>query len=278
MRVTVLAENNAISDLYSAEHGLSLYIETKKQNILFDMGRGTLFAENARKMGIDLSAVEIAFLSHGHYDHGGGLETFFSINDEAKVFAQKEVFGQYFSERENSEKAYIGIQQDLALSDRFIYATADQTISENLRLFAKPAGNRHLLSGNASLFEEMDGTYIPDEFDHEQSLLLTEDGTSLLIVGCAHCGIANIMENVRAKTHMYPDFVLGGFHLFNPATRRPESQSVIQETGQYLNRTGSTFYTCHCTGISPYEDLKKILGEKMNYAATGCVLQPEKEI
>ena len=62
---------------------------------MLEMGRGLLFAENARKMGIDLSAVEIAFLSHGHYDHGVGLETFFSINDAAKVFAQKEVFGQY---------------------------------------------------------------------------------------------------------------------------------------------------------------------------------------
>ena len=278
MRVTVLAENNAISDLYSGEHGLSLYIETQKQNVLFDMGRGTLFAENARKMGIHLSKTDVAFLSHGHYDHGGGLETFFAMNDAAKVYAQKEVFGQYFSERENSGKAYIGILQELSISDRFIYATADQIISENLRLFAKPAGNRHLLSGNASLFERIGKAYIPDEFDHEQSLLLTENGTSLLIVGCAHCGIANIMENVRAKTSVYPDFVLGGLHLFNPATRKPESPAVIRETGHYLNRTGSTFYTCHCTGIGPYQDLKKILGDKIKYAATGCVLQPEKEI
>ena len=278
MKVTILAENNTISDLYASEHGLSLYIETQKQKILFDMGRGTLFAENAEKMGIDLSKVDIAFLSHGHYDHGGGLKTFLAMNDKAKVYIQKEVFGQYFSDRENGEKAYIGIQQDLASSNRLIYASSDQIISENLRLFAKPAGDRHILSANASLFEKKLGAYVPDEFDHEQSLLITEDETSLLIVGCAHSGITNILENVHEKIHAYPDYVLGGFHLFNPANKRPERQELIQEIGQFLNHTGSTYYTCHCTGLEPYQDLKKILFDKVTYAATGCVLQLEKEI
>ena len=76
MRIISLVENTSVNDAIKAEHGLSLYIESKNYKILFDMGQTDLFLKNAKRLGVDLSQVDIAILSHGHYDHGGGLEEF----------------------------------------------------------------------------------------------------------------------------------------------------------------------------------------------------------
>ena len=84
MKVTVLSENTSACGLPS-EHGLSLYVETNGRKLLFDTGQGDLFARNAEVLGVDLSAVGLAVISHGHYDHGGGLKTFLSLNDSAPV-------------------------------------------------------------------------------------------------------------------------------------------------------------------------------------------------
>ena len=96
MKITTLLENKTTCDALRCEHGLSLYIETEKHKILFDSGASDAFWENARALGIDLAQVDIAFLSHAHNDHCGGLLTFLRGNRTAKVYLQKEAFGDYY--------------------------------------------------------------------------------------------------------------------------------------------------------------------------------------
>ena len=93
MKITCLAENTTSRPDIEAEHGLSLYIETNGKKILFDMGQGELFIRNAKRLGIDLSDVDIAVISHGHYDHGGGLRSFLEINKKAPVYISEHAFG-----------------------------------------------------------------------------------------------------------------------------------------------------------------------------------------
>lgn len=93
MKITTLLENKTTCDALRCEHGLSLYIETAKHKILFDSGASDAFWENAKALGIDLAQVDIAFLSHAHNDHCGGLEAFLKLNDRAKVYMQKAVWG-----------------------------------------------------------------------------------------------------------------------------------------------------------------------------------------
>ncbi|MBR7146496.1 MAG: MBL fold metallo-hydrolase, partial [Oscillospiraceae bacterium] len=111
MKVVTLLENTTCGDL-RCEHGLSLYIETKKHKILFDSGASDAFFENAKALGVDLTAVDIAFLSHAHNDHCGGLAHFCELNKTAKVYMQKEAFGEYYVVTP-ARQAFIGLSDEV---------------------------------------------------------------------------------------------------------------------------------------------------------------------
>ena len=131
MRVTALTENTTEKD-FRTEHGLSLYIETNGQKILFDSGQTELFAENAGKLGIDLSAVDIMVLSHGHYDHGGGLERFMEINKKAPIYMSRYAFEPHY----NGTEKYIGLDTSLEKSERIIFTDGVTEISDTLTLYS----------------------------------------------------------------------------------------------------------------------------------------------
>ncbi len=116
MRVTALTENTTEIGLRT-EHGLSLYIETDDKKILFDSGQTELFAENAGHLGIDLSSVDMMILSHGHYDHGGGLKKFIEINKKAPIYMSRYAFEPHY----NGTEKYIGLDSSLENSERIIF-------------------------------------------------------------------------------------------------------------------------------------------------------------
>lgn len=116
MKVTVLIENTALREDLTAEHGLSLLIETGSHTILFDAGQTGAFADNAQKLGIDLSKVDFCILSHGHYDHGGGMARFLELNRRAKVYVNENAFGAYH----NGVRKYIGLDLRLRESPRLV--------------------------------------------------------------------------------------------------------------------------------------------------------------
>ena len=97
MRITALVENTVGNGCVECEHGLSLYIETEKHKILFDMGQSALFLQNARALGVDIAAVDMAVLSHGHYDHGGGLSAFLQANTNAPVYISRYAFEPHYN-------------------------------------------------------------------------------------------------------------------------------------------------------------------------------------
>lgn len=253
MRITSLAENTSLNDNIGHEHGLSLYIETNKDKILFDMGQTELFSENAKKLGIDLSQVDIAVLSHGHYDHGGGLKQFLSINDKAPIYINQYAFEPHY----NGKEKYIGLDVSLQNNERIIYTDNFYKIEDGLTLHSCNDRTKHIELGSFGLNMLINDEMFPDDFRHEQYLLIEENGKRILISGCSHKGILNIAE------WFSPDILIGGFHF----SKLP-LDNTLKGYAEYLNSFDTEYYTCHCTGTEQFGFMKKYMN-KLNYLSTG---------
>lgn len=270
MKVTTLLENRTTAPSLRCEHGLSLYIETERHKLLFDSGASDAFWENAVALGIDLTQVDIAVLSHAHDDHCGGLLTFLSRNKTARVYLQREVFGEYYVV--TSEKcAFIGLPEALhEYEDRFVFTDGVHVIDDELTLFSGVQGRELMSEANATLREKVGDEYPRDRFRHEQDLLITERGRVTLFAGCAHNGIVNILSRATEILGHAPDCVFSGFHLYNPTLRASEPRSLVDAVGERLLQLPTARYvTGHCTGEVAYGWLREKLGERLDYMATG---------
>ncbi len=248
MRTISLIENTAGCENIKCEHGLSLYIEAAGKRILFDMGQTDGFVLNAEKLGVDLASVDIAILSHGHYDHGGGLKRFLEINKSAPVFISKNATLPYY----NGDR-YIGLDPDSLVTNRLIFTDGEYKISDGLWLMtlnAPPADSGKM---GVRIGEEI----LPDNFDHEQYLLIREGGRRVLVSGCSHKGILQILEHFR------PDVFIGGMHLMNmPLDAR------LEDGAKKINGLGCKIYTCHCTGVEQFEFIEKYI-KGIEYLSSG---------
>jgi 7,8-dihydropterin-6-yl-methyl-4-(beta-D-ribofuranosyl)aminobenzene 5'-phosphate synthase len=255
MKITALVENTTNDKTFSCEHGLSLYIETKNHKILFDTGQSSLFYENAKKLNIDISDVDICILSHGHYDHGGGLSTFLSANEKAKIYMNENCFGDYY----NGEK-YIGLDKALFDNPRIVKTSDELIIDNELSLFTCNKKQKDYDLGSFGLSKKTGDSIADDDFLHEHYLLINEDGNKVLISGCSHKGILNIPHWFDAKT------VIGGFHF----SKLP-CDETLKSYAEILDNTGITFYTCHCTGLEQYEYMKQYM-KNLHYISTAETL------
>ncbi|MBR0098436.1 MAG: MBL fold metallo-hydrolase, partial [Treponema sp.] len=216
MRIINLVENEPGESGCEATHGLSFYVETENHKMLFDTSPGDVVLRNAKKLGVDLTVVDTVILSHGHYDHSGGILSFAALNPNAKIYMQQNAGGEYYAyDGEEKGFRYIGIDKKIRSISQVHLLTGDTKIDDELQLFTVDTQAFPLPSTNKRLRELCGGEYVQDEFRHEQNLLLTSEGKKILFCGCAHNGILNVMETLERKfgNAMLPDFVIGGFHL-----------------------------------------------------------------
>ncbi len=255
MKVVALIENTTKLGC-PVEHGLSLYIETKRHRILFDTGQGNLFAENAKRFGVDLAGVDLCVLSHGHYDHGGGLKEFTEINRTAPIYINAHAFEPHY----HGEDRYIGLNQDwLKGSDfvnRLVFVDGPLKIDEELEILS-PKKEKRVNMGDDGLQVKEKSMYVPDDFRHEHYLLIKENGKRVLLSGCSHQGVINIVSWYK------PDVLIGGFHV-----RHHDLDEELSSFGKMLNEYGAEYYTCHCTGVEQYEFLARHM-DKLHYLSEG---------
>ena len=259
MKITVLSENTSAHPLCASEHGLSLYIETDCKNILFDMGQGDIFFKNALALDVDLAKVDLCILSHGHYDHGGGISEFLKHNSHAPLYLSTYAFGDYY----NAADKYIGLDKSLLFNPRLVPVTEEKfNLSENISLICL---NREIsldCIDSAGLTVSIDGTKQPDIFMHEQYLVIEERGKRAVFSGCSHKGAVNIAKLLN------PDAFVGGFH-FSKIDPLGVGAERLDRAATELLGIKADYYTCHCTGTSQYEYLKRIMGDKLTYISAG---------
>lgn len=261
MKFWTLIENTSARDDLAAEHGLSLYIEAGGLRILFDAGQTDAFAANAERMGIDLRRVDLCVLSHGHYDHGGGLMRFLEINDHAPVYVNRHAFGDYY----NAEEKYIGLDSGLLNAERVLFTGDNRTVNEHISIHSCPGFPQPNGCNAYGLTALRGGRRLPDDFRHEQYLLIREGERRILVSGCSHRGILNI------KTWFAPDVFVGGFHLMklDPVSDRIK----LIATASMLLEKETVYYTGHCTGGAQFAFLKERMGERLQALSTGACFE-----
>lgn len=253
---------------------MSLHIKTDKQNILFDTGASSLFLKNAEKLGIDIKSVDKVIVSHGHYDHGGGLASFLEVNKRAKIFINKDAFGKFYSVKDTKER-YIGLDASLLSSERFVFTGDAEKLDDELEIFSGVTQKILSPSCNSSLYmrEEGEEGLVQDDFRHEQNLIIRDNDNCLLLCGCAHNGIVNILERYVNRFKSIPTHVVGGFHLSSSSLMRSEKPETVFEIGRYLLDSSAEFYTGHCTGDEAFNILKRTMGQMLNKISTGSRIE-----
>jgi len=286
MKVTVLVENSPGPQAnLEPEFGLSLLIEMGGMRILLDTGTSNRFAVNAEAMSIALKSVDCLVLSHGHYEHGGGLETFFQINRHAKAIlrrgADRPFFGTLFPglpgffHRTGLLTRYIGLDAKMLgrFADRVHWIDADVDLAPGVRVLSAIPRIHDLARGNRYLLARREGHYMPDDFSHELLLIVEEKSEAVVFSGCAHNGILNLLEAARRdKPDRSIRSVVGGFHLNLPRSEKMSaSDSEMHELARELGRkVAGEIYKGHCTGAEAFHVMKTELGERLHALHTGC--------
>ena len=252
MKIVSLLENTTNKGL-GVEHGLSLYIEALGKKILFDFGASELFCENAKRLGVDLAKVDFAVLSHGHNDHGGGLKAFLDMNAHAPIYINTHAFEPHY----NAKSEYIGLDTSLKDSRRLVPVENTLKIDTGLTVFNCNTLNTVTQINHCGHTKIENGLSLPEDYNHEQYLLIEENNNRILLSGCSHKGIINIMEWVK------PSHLIGGFHF----SKLPLGTALLNQADR-LNSYNAKYYTCHCTGVEQFEFMKPHL-KGLNYLACG---------
>jgi 7,8-dihydropterin-6-yl-methyl-4-(beta-D-ribofuranosyl)aminobenzene 5'-phosphate synthase len=274
MKVTSLIDDECQGRGLEGEHGLSFLIEWNDKTILFDTGATGRFADNAEKLGIDIGAVDVAVISHGHYDHAGGLERFFQENSRAQVYMAGGADLNHYSKDPGSPYKYIGIDENVLnkYNNRITFLKGRTEIMDDIFILKEFKKGYPIPKGNKYLYMEKEGAILNDTFDHEIVMVLKEDKAIVVFSGCSHRGIINVVETVFDEFKNIPvKAVFGGFHLMGrPSSGMVEDKEDIIFTAEKLSQYKiERIYTCHCTGKRAFTILKNVLGGGIDYISTG---------
>ncbi len=278
MRVKVLVENTAKEGL-CGEHGLCLLVEYKDKNYLIDSGASDLFASNADVMGVDLDKVDMAFLSHAHYDHSSGYPKFFERNKHAKVYLQTTAKNKMYYKIAGPIKKYIGIPKGIldSYEDRFIYVDGAFDVGDGIYIVPHSMDGILERAKHTHMCVVTDGKTVYDDFKHEQTIVFEEEDGLVCFNSCSHAGVDIIIEEVKAafpgkKIKAY----FGGFHMMGMtgADSCSYSKAEVQKTARVLlESSDAKFFSGHCTGVIAYEWLSEVLGERLEAFSSGKVIE-----
>ncbi len=272
MRVTTLLENHPHPERADLkfEHGLSFYIETDGQVYMSDVGTTDAFADNAAILGLDLARVEALAISHHHFDHGGGLPRFFEENKQGTVYLRKTAGGDCVIEGDPTLPRYVGLDKAVlaAHEDRIVYLDKDSEVRPGLHLLTEIPAFHPKPSGDTRLMVEREGQIQRDTFDHELITVLRGKDGLVVLTGCAHNGVLNMIEAVReAFPGELIQAVVGGFHLMK------EDADTVRAVGEALLAMQiPAVYTGHCTGDAQTDLLAEVLGDRLHRLYSGLVM------
>jgi 7,8-dihydropterin-6-yl-methyl-4-(beta-D-ribofuranosyl)aminobenzene 5'-phosphate synthase len=276
MKVTILCENAVGKLVGFGEHGFSAFIETDHGNYLFDTGTGHAVVANSLVLKKDLRTIHRIFLSHGHYDHTGGLPEVLKLSGKVDVHAHPNLFTDRIAIHKQDGKdtpRFVGIPYKKRyleyLGARFVLNTEFTEVEKGMFLTGEVPRKTTVEKQDITLFTEENGKRVPDVLPDDQSLIITTSKGLVLILGCAHAGIVNIINHVIQKTGR-EDFhaILGGTHLdFFAPEQMDEAVRFLKR--MRIDRIGVS----HCTGMRASFKLSEAFGDRFFQGCVGSVLE-----
>jgi len=276
IRITVLCENLVGRLVGSGEHGFSAFIETDQGNYLFDAGSGHSVVPNSLMLDKDLKTIRKAFLSHGHFDHTGGLPEVLKLRGNVDVHAHPHIFlDRIHLVKENGKetKRFIGIPYKKSylefLGANFILNKDFVEVQKGMFLTGEVPRKTSFEKPDLRLFSEIDGKMVQDIFWDDQSLILDTEKGLILILGCAHSGMINIIHHAINKTGKEKFYaILGGTHLDFLTSEQLENsiQSLKKMTVEKIG-------VSHCTGMRAAFRLHQEFGDRFSYGCVGSILE-----
>ena len=274
VKVTTLCENTANAGCLG-EWGLCMSIVVGGRKILFDTGAGFSAVYNAHLLGIDLSDTNCIVISHGHYDHTGGLRDVLTrIRKNINVYGHPDIWTRKYGRMEGVQARYVGIPfpRDAleALGANFVLSTEPATISEGIITtgFIPMTNNYEIVE--KYLMVRKNGELEQDNLDDDQAMIIDTEFGLVVILGCSHHGIINTLEHaikITGKDNIYA--AIGGTHLVHASEDRLErTAAALLDMGvQYLG-------VSHCTGFKASSYLGQIFGDRFfqNNAGTQLTL------
>ena len=257
MKIIVLMEDSSGHPQCVYEHGLSLYMETAKHKLLMDAGASAQTMENARRLGVDIAGVDMLVLSHGHYDHAGGIPAFCQWNSSARIYMQRTALMDYY----HGER-YIGIDKGIGALPNIEMLDGDMEVDEEISIFSGIRGRKFWPQSNIGLSCRVDGEERQDGFAHEQCLVVKGE-KKILVSGCAHNGILNILDRYEALYGGSPDIVISGFHMMKKSDYTEQESDVIYQMALELVKRDTVFYTGHCTGQKAIDIMRSVMKDKI---------------
>ena len=266
INITILIENTAHKAGLKTEHGLSFWIEYGDKNILFDTGQSNAVMKNAKKLSVDLACTDAIVISHGHYDHTGGLSTTLDIAPKAKIYLHPAATESKFNKKDSNAK-YIGMPDSAkkAIEGRHVVWTATPAyIFPGIAITGQvPRINDYEDVGGDFFIDE--DCQKPDELLDDQALFIESSKGLVVVFGCAHSGVVNTLDyisNLTGQNKVYA--VIGGMHLLNA------NQMRINKTIETLKKYDvQKVIPLHCTGRKVMEVLKNVFGNKYLILGTG---------
>ncbi|MGZ3559541.1 MAG: MBL fold metallo-hydrolase [Thermodesulfobacteriota bacterium] len=275
MKITIICENTVGRRVGLGEHGFSAFIEMNEEKYLFDTGAGHSIVKNSLELNKDLRTIKKIFLSHGHFDHTGGLPEVLKLTGKVDVHAHPSLFIDrihLIKENEKEIKKFVGLPYKKkyleSLGANFIFNTNFIEVEKGLFLSGEVPRKTPFEKPDPVLFAEIDGKISQDVFSDDQSLILDSERGLILILGCAHSGMINIINYVIERTGKDKFYaILGGTHLdFLTSEQLEESIQTLKK--MKIQKIGA----CHCTGMRAAFRLQQEFGDRFFYGHVGSSL------